>query len=95
MRSTKLLLAALLLLPMVALAAEAPTPLTAQGTKVVKAKEQPRCEAPTGSRIRPSEKTGCDKKPDPFLTSYSQDDLLKTGQIDINQALRRLDPRFN
>lgn len=86
-------LAAALLIPLGALAADSPQPKAEQkaaqkaGQKVDKD-----CEVSTASRIHRS-KTDCPKDMQP-TRSYSKQELESTGQIDTGEALRRLDPRF-
>lgn len=52
-----------------------------------------RCEAVTGSRIAsaPDAQGLCDTQA-PFVRSYRQDDLQRTGEIDLDDALLKLDP---
>ncbi len=52
------------------------------------------CENISGSRIRPSLAEGCRSASGPFRV-FTQEDLQRTGEIDINQALRKLDPIFH
>jgi hypothetical protein len=52
------------------------------------------CAAVTGTRIRPKLKDNCESAARPNRT-FTQEDLQRTGQIDINEALRRLDPSFH
>jgi hypothetical protein len=72
----------------VALGADTETP-----TKEAKAvKPLAKCAAVTGSHIRPKVENGCEaRKPN---RSYTLEDIQRTGEIDLNQALRRLDPMF-
>ncbi len=91
---TLTLLAAALLLPLGgALAADTATPAK-EAPKV--AKKQPLdCTEATVSRIRRNLKEGeCPKSATPSRT-YSKQDLESTGQTDVNEALKRLDPRFH
>jgi hypothetical protein len=58
------------------------------------AKKPVQCETVTGSRIRAAQTaTGCDTRTKPFRT-YTQEDLERTGDIDLTEALRKLDPIF-
>jgi hypothetical protein len=57
------------------------------------AKHAAACPEVSGSRIRPRIENDC-KGAKPFR-SYSQEDLQRTGEIDINEALRKLDPIFH
>jgi hypothetical protein len=50
------------------------------------------CALNPGSHIRPRIENGCEA-PKPFR-SYTQEDLQRTGEIDLNEALRKLDPIF-
>ena len=91
MRSTSLLFAALL--PLAAFAAERkPAPAPEAKTAAVALKPE-RCEAPTGSRIRPPKGSDC-KAPRPGMRSYSEEDLERTGQPEVADALKRIDPAF-
>lgn len=52
-----------------------------------------RCPAPTGSRIsRAPEQDGRCSELDLNGRSYSKEDIERTGEFDLNQALQRLDP---
>jgi hypothetical protein len=51
------------------------------------------CEQVTGSRIRNPERTDCEPTGYPFK-SFSRDELQATGEIDLIDALRQLDPAF-
>jgi hypothetical protein len=51
------------------------------------------CAAVSGSHIRPRKENDCKTNVGP-MRSYSQEDLQRTGQIDVADALRRLDPIF-
>ncbi len=48
------------------------------------------CSPATGSLLRKPAKNGCTASAQPLRT-YSQDDLQRTGEIKISQALRKLD----
>lgn len=50
------------------------------------------CAYATGSRIRPRQVNRCE--PNRPLRSYTKDQLDATGEIDLNDALRELDPVF-
>lgn len=55
-----------------------------------------RCEPATGSRI--SRKPGADGRCEndaALLRSYEKEDLDRTGQTDLGDALRQLDPTFS
>ncbi len=52
------------------------------------------CEYISGSRMRPSVADGCRTASGP-LRVFTQEDLQRTGEIDMNQALRKLDPIFH
>jgi hypothetical protein len=52
------------------------------------------CEYISGSRMRPNLAEGCRTASGP-LRVFSQEDLQRTGEIDMNQALRKLDPIFH
>jgi hypothetical protein len=55
------------------------------------------CEQVTGSRIRPASRSGnaadCEPMGHPFR-SYSAEDLQSTGEMNLSDALRQLDPAF-
>jgi hypothetical protein len=51
------------------------------------------CEVVTGSRIRAQDRVGCSPVGYPFK-SISVDSLEATGQINLVEALRALDPAF-
>jgi hypothetical protein len=51
------------------------------------------CALISGSHIRPRLENGCEA-PKPFR-SYTQEDLQRTGETDLNEALRKLDPIFH
>lgn len=51
------------------------------------------CQQVTGSRIRSSEHRGCEPVGYPFKR-FSSEELQATGQIDLVEALRQLDPAF-
>jgi hypothetical protein len=93
-------IASALMLPTALLAADAEAPAkpkaepkpAAEAREVVK-KAEPRCEYVTGSRIRHDPKVNCEDGP-PGLRVFTADDLQKTGEADLAQALRMLDPRM-
>lgn len=55
------------------------------------------CEQVTGSRIRPASRSGsavdCEPVGHPFR-SYSAEELQSTGEMNLSEALRQLDPAF-
>ncbi|MGH8083122.1 MAG: hypothetical protein ACREP7_21265 [Lysobacter sp.] len=55
-----------------------------------KDRNDPTCLTQTGSRLQSRSKDGCVG----YGRSYSRKDLDRTGQIDVGEALRRLDPRL-
>jgi len=64
-------------------------------------KDEPKAEKPaatcqqvTGSRIKPRDATSCDKSSNRPFRSYSAESLQETGEIDLVEALRKLDPAF-
>lgn len=84
--------AAVLLAPAAALAADTATKAAPVAKPKSAAAEQ--CQENTGSRIRATKAGSC--RPSMLaLRSYSSDDLQRTGEIDMAQALRKLDPAFN
>lgn len=71
--------------------------LGAGGVKAADAPARPdvkRCEPVTGSRIavKPAAGQRCDKPSQPFLRSYSREELQSTGRVDLDEALNVLDP---
>lgn len=48
----------------------------------------------TATRIRKDKAADCEKTAAPTRT-YTQEEIQQTGETDIGQALRKLDPRFN
>jgi predicted flap endonuclease-1-like 5' DNA nuclease len=73
-----------------ATAKPASTEATAAAAKPAKAKT---CENSSGTRIRQDPAKGC-RTPVGLLRVYTQEDLQRTGETDLNQALRMLDPIF-
>ena len=51
------------------------------------------CSQVTGSRIRSSTRKDCEPLGQPFR-SYSAEELQSTGEMDLSEALRQLDPSF-
>jgi hypothetical protein len=51
------------------------------------------CDRVTGSNITPSRKDGCKSSVQPNRT-YTKDDIDRTGETDLAQALRKMDPSF-
>jgi hypothetical protein len=72
-------------------AAAAPTTTTSADAKPKPLIKQ--CPAVSGSHIRPRKENDCKTNVGP-LRSYSQEDLQRTGEIDVADALRKLDPIF-
>jgi hypothetical protein len=70
--------------------ATGPAPLAAADTGD-SALEQ--CDQVTGSRIRGRDRGSCEPVGHPFR-SYSAEELAATGEIDLVEALRQLDPSF-
>ena len=95
-------LAAALLLPLGAMGAEpsssaAPAADTAQAAPAAdgKAKKaEPKCEATATTRIRKMKPTDCAKDA-VGSRSYSKEELERTGEFQVGEALRKLDPRFH
>jgi hypothetical protein len=89
--------AAVLLAPAAVLAADTATKAAADAKPKKAVAEQ--CLQVTGSRVRPSKtdspKNNTCKQSSYPLRRYTADDLLGTGEIDLTQALRKLDPAFN
>jgi Ni/Co efflux regulator RcnB len=104
-RSTIIAAAAALLAPLALHAAEKAAqpnkdakPVAAAEAKAEQAQAKPdeskaKCTYVTGSRIRHDPPVDCDQSTS-NLRTYTAEDLQNTGQIDIGDALRWLDPRF-
>ena len=78
-----------LLAPAALLAADT----TAPAAPKEKTKASAPCERISGSIIRPTMKNGCKPTAQPFRT-YTAEDLERTGETDLNQALRKVDTIF-
>jgi hypothetical protein len=52
------------------------------------------CDKVTGSVIRPSKRSDCKSTGALPMRTYTQEDIERTGEISVAQALRKLDPRF-
>lgn len=93
---TLTLIAAALLLPLGAVAADAAAPAAdapkASTAKPVK-KTTLECDT-TSSRIRRDKGGKCTPSSAPTRT-YTKEDIDSTGQTDLTEALKRLDPRFH
>lgn len=87
------MLAAAFLASAGALAAE-PAAVAPDMPKATAKKTSPDCEDTTSSRIRRDKAGSCAKSASP-TRSYSREDIERTGQMDVGDALRRLDPRFH
>jgi hypothetical protein len=89
--------AAALLAPMACLAADDATPAsTDPATVTTEAKPkklETLCDNVTGTRIRPSRSNNCASAARPFRT-YTQEELERTGEVDLSEALRKIDPIF-
>ena len=77
-----------------AAAKPAATEAAAKETADAKPARPKACEYISGSRMRPSLAEGCRTASGP-LRVFTQEDLQRTGEIDMNQALRKLDPIFH
>jgi len=75
------------------LAADANAPKGEAKEKVEAKKEEAKCDTAPGSRIR-QKAADCKKSAKQPYRSYSKDELDSTGETDINEALRKLDPIF-
>ena len=62
--------------------------------KVEAKKDEAKCDAAPGSRIRQAKPADCKKLAKQPFRSYSKEELDSTGETDINEALRKLDPIF-
>jgi hypothetical protein len=70
-----------------------PVSAEAEGTDASRPAKARTCASVSGTRIRPNPAHGCRSAIGPMRV-YTQEDLLRTGEIDINEALRKLDPIF-
>jgi hypothetical protein len=50
----------------------------------------PNCVSQTGTRLQPRHRSNCIANG----RSYTREDLDRTGQVDVGEALRKLDPRL-
>jgi hypothetical protein len=57
-------------------------------------KEEAKCDVAPGSRIKRSKADDCKKLSKQPFRSYSKDELDTTGETDMAEALRKLDPIF-
>jgi hypothetical protein len=94
------ILASALMLPIALQAADPKVPAKpkaeekpAAEARQAASKAEPRCEYITGSRIRHKPKVKCDDGT-PGLRVFTSDELQSTGEVDLAEALRRLDPRM-
>lgn len=56
--------------------------------------EAAKCTQAPGSHIRLAKPEDCAKAARGPYRSYSKEDLERTGETDVGEALRKLDPRF-
>jgi hypothetical protein len=55
-------------------------------------KKAQKCAVTTGSRIRRDPPVDCGRVPGE--QSYTAEDIASTGEMNVSEALRKLDPRF-
>ncbi|MEO8306604.1 MAG: hypothetical protein ABI616_01020 [Pseudomonadota bacterium] len=67
---------------------------TDQASAKPKTKTYVGCDRVTGTAIRPSTKNDCKSSVQPYRV-YTQDELQRTGESNIADALRKLDPIFH
>jgi hypothetical protein len=68
----------------------------AESATATEAKAKPelaKCEYLTGSRIRHDPPVECESGP-PGSRSFTSAELQSTGELNMSEALRKLDPRF-
>lgn len=53
------------------------------------------CDRVTGSIIRPSAKRECKSASSQPMRTYTQEDIQRTGEMDVANALRKLDPSIH
>lgn len=70
-----------------------PVAAEAEGADATRPAKSRTCADVSGTRIRPNPAQGCRSAFGP-LRAYTQEDLQRTGETDLNQALRKLDPIF-
>lgn len=104
MKTRDLLVIAALTAPLAAFGGEAPMTTAfpakpaAEGASAtadtpVATKKPKACEPVSGSHIRPSTARNCETLAQP-MRSYSAEDIQRTGEMNLAQALRKLDPIF-
>ncbi|QQP96100.1 hypothetical protein [Lysobacter enzymogenes] len=71
-------------------AAQVDAPAAAQADPAAAQRNDPRCLTQTGSRVQARGKNACAG----YGRSYDRKDLERTGETDVGQALRKLDPRL-
>jgi len=71
-------------------AAPAPRPIAANEARPLSLTQ---CENVTGSRIRTRGRSDCAPVGYPFK-NFTAEEIEATGQTDLNQALRQMDPAF-
>jgi hypothetical protein len=77
-----------------ATAAKPESPATPDAALAGKHGALEQCDKPTGSIIRPKVKDGCKPTGSLATRTYSKEDIERTGEFDLNEALRKLDPSF-
>jgi hypothetical protein len=87
---------AALLAPLALQAEEPAAKAAAEKTQKVEKTEKTEasCNQLTGSRIKPARSGKCESLSPSPLRSYSKEDLERTGETDLNEALRKVDPAF-
>jgi hypothetical protein len=75
-------------------AAEEATPPKKEETRKKPAADTPQCTQVPGSHIRLAKPEDCSKAARGPYRSYSKEDLERTGESDVAEALRKLDPSF-
>jgi cbb3-type cytochrome oxidase cytochrome c subunit len=70
------------------------TLLAADQAKPAKPKHPASCENVSGTRILPSPKNACHAAIQPMRT-YTKEDLDRTGEFSMAEALRKIDPIFH
>jgi hypothetical protein len=81
-----------LIAPLGAVQAADSAPKAAAKEKSEAKKEEAKCDAAPGSRIKLSKPEECKKLAKQPFRSYSKEDLDNTGDINVADALRKLDP---
>ncbi|MBT2747081.1 MULTISPECIES: hypothetical protein [unclassified Lysobacter] len=70
--------------------AQARVQADSKSVAATKNRYDPNCVSQTGTRLQPRHRSNCIANG----RSYTREDLDRTGQVDVGEALRKLDPRL-